>query len=90
MKRTLLTIATVLTMTAVTLSQNVVRAQDGNYIATAQVRAVTDSITGLTYTDGTGKVEPVYMGSKGGHYVCRVSGKTGKFYRKYLKTETNN
>lgn len=90
MKRTLLTIASVLTMTAVTLSQNVVRSQDGNYIATTQVKASTDSITGLTYTDGTGKVEPVFVGAKGGHYVCRTSAKTGKFYRKYLKTESND
>lgn len=87
MKRTLLTFATVLATTALTLSQNVERAENGNFIAATQQKTVTDSLTTFTFTDGSGKVEPVYQGAKGGYYVCRVSQKSGKFYRKYLKTE---
>ena len=87
MKRTLLTFATVLATTALTLSQNVERAENGNFIAATQQKTVTDSLTTFTFTDGSGKVEPVYQGSKGAYYVVRISKKSGKFYRKYLKTE---
>jgi hypothetical protein len=87
MKKLTLTFAAILSMTAVTLSQNVERAKDGNFLATTQQKTVTDSLTTYTYTDGSGKVEPVYQGSKGSYYVARISKKSGKFYRKYLKTE---
>ena len=87
MKRTLLTFAAILSMTALTLSQNVERSKDGNFIAATKQKAVMDSLTTFTFTDGNGKTEQVYQGAKGGYYVCRVSAKSGKFYRKYLKTE---
>lgn len=89
MKRTLLTIATVMAMTSITLSQNVVRQSDGNYIATTTVKAVTDSITGSSISWDGLKQEPIYRGAKGGLYVARVS-KNGKYYRKYIKTESND
>lgn len=57
----------------------------GNYYAKATV--VQDSTTQFTFTDSKGVVYPVYQGSKGGHYVIRVSKKTGKAYRQYLKVE---
>ena len=87
MKRTLLTFATVLATTALTLSQNVERTENGNFIAATQQKTVKDSLTTFTYTDGNGKTEPVYIGGKGSYYVVRISKKSGKFYRKYLKTE---
>ena len=87
MKKLTLTLAAILSMTALTLSQNVERSKDGNFLATTQQKTVTDSLTTFTFTDGSGKVEPVYQGSKGAYYVVRISKKSGKFYRKYLKTE---
>ena len=87
MKKLTLTFAAILSMTALTLSQNVERTESGNFIAATQQKAVTDSLTTFTFTDGSGKVEPVYQGSKGAYYVVRISKKSGKFYRKYLKTE---
>jgi hypothetical protein len=89
MKRTLLTIATVLSATALTMSQTVVRTADGNYVATSQVKAVTDSLTGSSISWDGLKQEPIYKGAKGGLYVARVS-KNGKYYRKYIKTESND
>jgi len=87
MKKLTLTLAAILSMTALTLSQNVERSKDGNFLATTQQKTVTDSLTTFTFTDGSGKVEPVYQGAKGAYYVARISKKSGKFYRKYLKTE---
>lgn len=68
--------------------QTVTRDAQGNYTAAPKVEtAKRDSITGLTYTDAAGKIWPVYIGAKGSHYVCRVSKKSGKYYRQYLKSE---
>jgi len=69
-------------------AQNVTRDAQGNYTAApSEARTERDSVTGLSYTDAQGKIFPVYKGAKGSHYVCRVSKKSGKFYRQYLKTE---
>ena len=87
MKKLTLTFAAILSMTAVTLSQNVERTENGNFLATTQQTTVKDSLTTFTYTDGNGKTEPVYIGGKGSYYVARTSKKSGNYYRKYLKTE---
>lgn len=70
-------------------AQNVTRDAAGNYSAAerSETKAERDSVTGLSYTDAQGKVYSVYVGAKGSHYVCRVSKKSGKFYRQYLKSE---
>ncbi len=68
-------------------AQSVSRDAEGNFLAKARVQAAHDSTTTYTYTDGKGKVEPVFVGKKGGYYLVRISKKSGKFYRKYLKLE---
>lgn len=66
-------------------AQTVTRDAQGNYSATPKAEtAKRDSATVFTFTDPTGKVWPVYVGSKGAHYVARVSKKSGKYYRQYL------
>ena len=66
-------------------AQTVTRDAAGNYTAAPrEAKAERDSVTGLSYTDTQGKIFPVYVGAKGSHYVCRVSKKSGKFYRYYL------
>jgi hypothetical protein len=87
MKKLTLTFAAILATASLTLSQNVERSKDGNFIAATQQKAVTDSLTTFTFTDGSGKTEPVYIGGKGSYYVARTSKKSGNYYRKYLKTE---
>lgn len=68
--------------------QTVTRDAQGNYTAAPKAEAAKrDSITKLTFTDAQGKLWPVYIGGKGSHYVCRVSKKSGKFYRQYLKED---
>lgn len=66
-------------------AQSVSRDASGNFVAKAAITAVHDSTTTYTYTSAKGKVEPVFVGKKGAYYVARVSKKSGKFYRKYLK-----
>jgi len=67
-------------------AQNVQRDNNGNFIAVTKLQeAPQDSLTGKTYTDAKGKTFPVYVGAKGSFYVGRISGKTGKYYRQYLK-----
>jgi hypothetical protein len=67
-------------------AQNVKADSNGNFHAlTKQRETHSDSTTTKTYTDSKGKTYPVYIGSKGSFYVGRISGKTGKYYRQYLK-----
>ena len=82
----------ILILTAIALSlevsaQSVTRDESGNFIAKARVQAAHDSTTTFTYTDAKGNVEPVFKGRKGGYYLARISKKSGKFYRKYMKLE---
>lgn len=83
--------ATAATIAASTLTadgQTVTRDSAGNYSATPKSQETTrDSTTTFTFTDPTGRTWPVYVGSKGAHYVARVSKKSGKYYRQYLTTE---
>lgn len=67
---------------------NVTITADGNYIAkAATTKAATPATnSGKTYTDKDGKVFPVYVSSKGAMFINKVSKKTGKEYRYYLRT----
>lgn len=68
--------------------QTVTRDKAGNYTAAPKAQeAKRDSVTSITYTDAAGKIWPVFVGAKGSHYVARVSKKSGKYYRQYLKEE---
>ena len=59
---------------------NAVRTADGNY------RAINEEInTGKTFTDSNGKVYPVFKTSSGKLYIKKVSAKTGKTYKSYLR-----
>ena len=69
------------------VNAQVSRDAEGNFLAKARVQAAHDSTTTYTYTSAKGKVEPVFVGKKGGYYLARISKKSGKFYRKYLKLE---
>lgn len=73
---------------ATTTSAQVTRTESGNFVQTTKAKgAVTDSLTAFTYTDTKGATEPVYSASKGenkSYFVPRISGKTGKYYRRYL------
>lgn len=87
-------IVALIALTLLMLTQYIANAQsdvkrsvNGNFSEVKTQEAKHDSTTTYTYTDAKGKTEPVYQGSKGSYYVGRTSKKSGKFYRKYLKTE---
>lgn len=65
-------------------SQNVIIDKRGNYITTSKT-SVPETNTGKTYTDSKGNVYPVFVTKKGKLYVIKVSKKTNKEYRYYLK-----
>jgi hypothetical protein len=90
MKKSILTITLFCTFLATINAQEVQRNQEGNFVALTKSKTTVskDSTTTFTYTDGNGKTEPVYVGSKGSYYVARTSKKSGNYYRKYLKAKS--
>ena len=75
------------TITTATAQSTLKRDVNGNFEAVTKTETVRDSVTTFTFTDSKGNTEPVFQGAKGSFYVPRVSKKSGKYYRKYLKTE---
>jgi len=65
---------------------NAVRTADGNFTSLAKI-TIKDSATAFVYTGKDGVSLPVFQNSKGKYFLSRVSKKTGKRYRYYLKTE---
>lgn len=83
-------IMTVIPAAAQAQTQNYTRA--GNTFAAqksagAGTCAQAPEKTKYMYTDTDGKTYPVYIGKTGACYILRVSGRTGKEYRKYLGAE---
>jgi len=81
-----------ITLFAASLSVNAQITTDanGNFVHTKKATVVVDSLTTKTYTDYKGVTEKVYSVSKTeprAYYVPRISTRTGKYYRRYLKAE---
>lgn len=70
-----------LIIAAATANAQVTRDSLGNYHETAH-----DSTTTFTFTDLVGNVTPVFQTENGKAYTARTS-KSGKYYRRYLRTE---
>ena len=75
-----------MTAAATAKGQTFTKDQDGNYRPTTQQTAAHDSITGSSIAWDGKRHEPIYVGKQGGLYLARTS-KSGKYYRKYIKTE---
>jgi len=66
-------------------AQNAREDAQGNYHA---LNYPADSVaTGKTYTNAKGEVYPVFSTGKGKIYYGKVSPKTGKYYRSFLRVE---
>ena len=81
-----------ITLFAASLSVNaqITTDSNGNFVHTKKATVVVDSLTAKTYTDHNGATEKVYSVSKTeprAYYVPRISKKSGKYYRRYLKIE---
>ena len=67
-------------------AQNVIR-KGNNFIEKADtMRGATK--TEFTYTDSKGVTDTIYLSKNGTAFILKVSKKTGKVYRKYLKEVT--
>jgi hypothetical protein len=66
-------------------AQNAKKDASGNYVAISKIKDTTYTPTGKTYTDSKGVVYPVLITATGKVFVVRISKKTGKTYKQYLK-----
>lgn len=58
------------------------------YSSTGRVKSNSEPIaTGFTWSDSKGKEYPIYMSNSGSCYIIKVSAKTNKEYKQYLKPE---
>lgn len=57
----------------------------GNYVALSSPKEVSMEKTNKTFTDSKGIVYPVYKSKNDKLFVIKISKKTGKEYRYYLK-----
>lgn len=87
MKQLFLLFALLVLGTLAYAQSNVKRDEKGNYFAVQTQRELKDSTTVFTFTDRSGAIYPVYQNTKGRHYIGKVSKKTGKYYRVYLKED---
>jgi hypothetical protein len=71
--------------TSILAQQKVKVDQKGNY--TTQTVKGADQKTGKTFTDSKGNVYPIYKSVRGNLYYLKVSQKTGKEYKVYIKAE---
>lgn len=84
MKKLVLIIGLLATATLTSAQNSIQRDSTGNWIQTNTVQEH-DSLTRYTAKLKGKQEEPVYIGKRGGYYVARISKKSGKYYRKYLK-----
>jgi len=69
-------------------SQTKVKEVNGIYTTVSTAKAKTPDVkTGKFFVDSKGKKYPVYLSVNDKLYYIRVSKKTGKAYRVYLKVE---
>tara|TARA_R110000822_G_scaffold127454_1_gene262942 strand:- start:7310 stop:7579 length:270 start_codon:yes stop_codon:yes gene_type:complete len=85
LKTLLLAIILVFTFNTMNAQEPTYKIVGNEIVKTSTKSAKADPIkTELTYTI-KGVVYPVYQGSKGGYFIKRVSKKSGKEYKQYLK-----
>ena len=63
--------------------------KNGNFVAIKNVLDTIPKATGKTYTDSKGNVFPISVSPNGKYFIIRVSKKTGKAYRQYLRVAPN-
>lgn len=88
MKKRLLTTCIIFSLFSVVYGQKVVKDSAGNFRPVISNRAKADSVKVSDYIDSNGVSFPAFQ-RKGSTaiYIWRVSKKTGKHYKQYLKIE---
>lgn len=85
MKRVIITIALLLTLTAGQAQQQVTREGNTFSVVTTKKQA-TETKTQYEWQDSKGNKYPIYVGKTGACYVKRIS-KAGNEYKQYLGAE---
>lgn len=81
-----LLIALFLLVAGMASSQVVVKDSTGMY-TTLKATNTPDKLTGEKFKTSKGEIFPIYVSENGKYYILRVSKKTGKQYKQYLKLE---
>ena len=88
MRRLLLALLMVLGFYTSTYSQDIVR--EGNTFSSVRTSSKAQPTkTKFAWKDSKGTEYPIYMGASGSCYVIKVSQKTGKEYKNYMKPEVS-
>lgn len=87
MKRVIITIALLLTLTAGQAQQQVSREGNTFSVVTTKKRA-TETKTQFEWQDAKGNKYPIYVGKTGACYIKRIS-RNGNEYKKYLGAEVS-
>lgn len=86
MRRMLLLLLVMITLSIGAYAQNAIVTGDGNYTSVSNSRSKIPVPTGKTFTDvDKGIVYPMYITKKGKLFIIKVNKKTGKPYKSYLK-----
>ena len=66
------------------------KCENNTYSSTGRVKSNTEAInTGFNWTDNKGNVYPIYISASGSCYIIKVSTKTNKEYKQYLKPDVS-
>ena len=66
------------------------KCENNTYSSTGRVKSNSEPIaTGFNWTDSKGNVYPIYISASGSCYIIKVSSKTNKEYKQYLKPDVS-
>lgn len=66
------------------------KCENNTYSSTGRLKSNSTAInTGFNWTDSKGKSYPIYMSASGSCYIIKVSAKSGKEYKQYLKPDVS-
>ena len=64
------------------------KCENNTYSSTGRVKSNTEPVaTGFNWIDSKGNSYPIYMSASGSCYILKVSKKTNKEYKQYLKPD---
>ena len=66
------------------------KCENNTYSSTGRVKSNSEAIaTGFNWTDSKGNSYPIYISASGSCYIIKVSAKTNKEYKQYLKSDVS-
>lgn len=84
MKKTIISLAILLSLSFAGFSQTITKDAKGNYTEAKDSTGATATKTGKIFTDKNGIVYDLYISKRGKLFVYKISKTTGKSYTYYL------